>query len=394
MAHSNGRIYIDPNTTGVEIADLQQVLGRGTGDLGLLCSDQEWYLDHIDPVTQEPVYLLRPVNRINKWAKYKPVKQSGLDFASQRNADFTWKDTANWWKAYNEQCGLTFDTYESIGANTIATTGFFHDLLAGLLSWGYEPPTGGINQYPFRMFDFLQYDHNAPKPVTGVFDNLQLYGGGKLTVQLDTAKDSNGFGIEPKDLVINNSAVSGWYVGILIWKSNSLFSYAFSDDTIGNGADSVEFTGMTNFQGSVTIVPFLSSVRWNQGGAVLSGTFISCDVAPAQVTIAAEQQHSVTMTIDAHWTGNLHGRVEYVVNIINNTGSQISVNNFKVSLYDGYQSIDNPVKNITIPAGDPHEERGVFIVQTYDASLTYEVVVASSRTEVNGRKEVDEPRNS
>ena len=73
MAHSNGRIYIDPNTTGVEIADLQQVLGRVTGDLGQLCSDQEWYLDHIDPVTQEPVYLLRPVNRINKWAKYKPV---------------------------------------------------------------------------------------------------------------------------------------------------------------------------------------------------------------------------------------------------------------------------------------------------------------------------------
>lgn len=46
MAHQNGRIYIDTNTTphkGVEIADLQQVLGRGVNDLGLLCSDQEWY---------------------------------------------------------------------------------------------------------------------------------------------------------------------------------------------------------------------------------------------------------------------------------------------------------------------------------------------------------------
>lgn len=47
MANQNGRIFIDTSTTpnkGVEIADLQRVLGRGTGDLGLLCADQEWYL--------------------------------------------------------------------------------------------------------------------------------------------------------------------------------------------------------------------------------------------------------------------------------------------------------------------------------------------------------------
>lgn len=70
MANSNGRIFITTTggvTYGVEIADLQQVLGRGVNDLGLLCSDQEWY-------DNNGVQALRPVNRINKWAKYKPIK--------------------------------------------------------------------------------------------------------------------------------------------------------------------------------------------------------------------------------------------------------------------------------------------------------------------------------
>ena len=93
MAHSNGIIYIDTTTTphkGVEIADLQQVLGRGTGDLGLLCSDQEWYDNGGTPA-------LRPLNppRINKWAKYKPSKSAhgpGITTDAMRkaiNQDFT-----------------------------------------------------------------------------------------------------------------------------------------------------------------------------------------------------------------------------------------------------------------------------------------------------------------
>lgn len=389
MAHENGIIKVDPETTGLEIADIQQVLGTADGDLGLLCSDQTWDKN----VT--PNVIIR-ANRTNKWAKFKPVKQSGLDFGSQRNADFTWKTTANWWKAYNGQCGLTFTTYNSLGTNTLANTGFLHDLLAGLLSWGYEPPTGGINQYPYRIFDFNYYDHLAPKPVSGVYDNLRIYGGGKLTVQLDEGRAGEDLGIQMDDLVVGNSPVSGWYVGVLIWSSNSQFTFAFSEDTIGSGGVSVEFSNMTPYGGrSATIVPFLSSVRANQGLDPGAGTFISCDTAPQIVTIGAEVP-DVTMTIDAQWRTTLHARVGYAVNIINNTGTQVTITNLVIALYDGYQNVDTKnIGSITIPAEEPHEESGVLLLQlAYDPTATYEVVVSSSRPEVNGRKEVDEPRNS
>lgn len=381
MANENGIIKVDTTSTGVEIADIQAVLGSSKNDIGQLVLANDAFNNPL----------------VNKWAKYKPVKQSGLDFASQRNADFTWKTTATWWKAYNGQCGLTFTTFNSLGTNTMSTSGtFFHDLLAGLLAWGYERPTGGINQYPFRFFDFNYYSHYAPKPVSGVYDNLRLYGGGKLTVQLDESRAGEDLGIQLDDLTISNSSVGGFYVGVLIWRSNSQYTFAFSENTIGgNGSIDVEFTNMTPYGGqSATIVPFLSSVRSNQGVDPGAGIFLSCDVAPQSVTIGAEVP-DVTMTIDAQWRDAFHVRVGYVVNIINNTGTQVTVNNLVITLYDGYQNIGTKsIGSITIPAGEPHEESGVFLVQNYDASLTYEVVVSSSRTEVNGRKEVDEPRNS
>ena len=404
MAHSNGRIYIDTTTTphrGVEIADLQQVLGRGTGDLGLLCSDQEWYDTGNLDGQGNPIYALRPVNRINKWAKYKPVKQSGLDFASQRNSDFTWKSTANWWKAHNGQCGMSFTTFSQlyVSNDPFNVNSFLRKLKDGDLQWTYEAPTGGINQYPFRMFDFLQYDHNAPKPVSGVYDNLQLYDNGKLTVQLDESRAGESLGIQLSDLVINNASTDNWYVGMLIYKNDNLFQFAFSTQTIGNGGNSVEFTGMTNFAGQVTIVPFLSSVRSDQGTDPGAGTFLSCDVAPQTVTIRAEQQNIVTMTIDAQWKYALPGPVSYDVRIINNSGATISVANMVIALYDG--DPDNggvrveykpTIETFNMSNGTVHDESGTFNNQNYDPTKTYYVVVSSSRSEVNGKKDVEQFR--
>ena len=379
MANENGIIFIDASETphiGISVSDCQTVFGTSRNTFG-------------DVITNEG---------INKWAKYKPIKRSGLHFSDQINADFTWKDTATWWKGTDGQCGLTFTTFNSLGTNTMSTSvTFFHDLLAGLLSWGYERPTGGINQFPFRRRDFNYYYHNAPKPIAGVYDNLRIYGGGKLTVQLDDARAGADLGVQMDDITIGNSPVSGFYVGVLIWRSNSQYTFAFSESTIGGvGNLEVEFTNMTAYGGqNATVVPFLSSVRSSQGIDPGAGIFLSCDAAPQIITVGAEVP-DVTMTIDAQWMETLHVRVHYAVNIINNTGSQITVNNLVIALYDGSQNVDtDTIGSVTIPANTAHEESGVlFLQQAYDASLTYEVVVSSSRSEVNGREEVNEPRNS
>ena len=325
---------------------------------------------------------------VNKWAKYKAVKMTGLSYASQLDSNHEWMSTADWWKGYNGQCGLTFTTYAALGA---PSSGFLAQLLAGALAWGYDRPAGGT--YPLRAFDFIQYYAAAPKPVTGVYDNLRLYGGGKLTVQLDETRAANDLGIQLSDLVIGNAAVSGWYVGVLIWRSNSQYTFAFSTDTIGNGVSSVEFTGLTSYGGqSVKIVPFLASKRANQGVDPGAGVYLSCDVAPQTVTVQAEVVAVVT-TIDAQWNDALHGRVRYVVNVINNTASAFTASNMVIELNDGSHNINTrSIGSISIPANSNQEYSGVFIVAAYDPAKTYKLVVTSSSSYVSGQKVVDEYR--
>lgn len=376
MAHTNNLIYVDTSGSipvGVSIYDIQSVLGSSLNDIGRLITE----------------------GGINKWAKYKPIKRAGLQFNDQLDTDFTWKSTATWWKGTNGQCGMTFATFNSLGSNTISTANtFLYELISGNLGWGYERPTGGVNAFPFRFFDFNQYDHSAPKPVSGVYDNLQLYGGGKLTVRLDEGRAGDARGVQLSDLNIGNLDAGGFYVGILIYKSASQFTFAFSENTIGGvGEISVEFTGMTAYGGqSVQIVPFLSSVRSSQGIDPGSGVFLSCDVAPQTVTIGAEVQQVVT-TIYAQWRDSLHGRVHYDVNIINNTTSAITVTNIRISLYDGYQDNDyDTVASVTIPARSAQSYSGTLMPTAYDPDKAYTVKVTSDHSGVSGEVSVDDPR--
>ena len=376
MANENGIIFIKASVTphiGISVADCQAVFGTARNTFG-------------DVITNEA---------INKWAKYKPIKRSGLSFPDQINADFTWKSTADWWKGTDGQCGLTFTTYSGLGSSSIATAGFLHDLLAGGLSWGYVRPTGGINAFPFRRRDFNYYDHNAPKPVSGVYDNLQLYGGGKLTVQIEENRAANGYGLSLSDLTIGNSSVNGWYVGVLIWLDSSHYTFAFSADTIGNGGShNIEFTGMTGYGGhNVTIVPFLSSVSWAQGQDLGGGTFLSCDVAPQTYAIRAEADPIAT-NVSAYWETSFHVRVSYAVTIDNNTGAQITINNLRISLYeDNVEVAYKPNRDITIAVGGQWAESSVLLFNyAYDSNKNYTVRVTATSHSIDKSVPVDDPR--
>lgn len=349
---------------------------------------------------------------INKWAKYKHVIRPELHFSRQINSDFTWKTKQQiealgetpWWLGTNGQCGLTFQTYNSLGTNTIGTSGFFYNLLkttpSWALAWGYERPTGAIGTDPFRYRDMNYYYHAAPKPVEGVFDNLKLVDSGNgttynLTVQLDETRAQDSLGLQLSDLEIGGSAVSGWYIGILLYKSNSKFTYAFSSNTIGDGDLSVSFSGLdAGYAGNAKIVPFLASKKSNyQGTDPGNGTYLSCDVAPQDVTIGIADTN-VTTTIYAQWKAN--GLARYAVNIINNSGSQVSISSMVIALYDQSQNVDtDTVLNATIPAHSNREFSGTLDPGTYDATKRYEVVVATNPT-VSGvdgaRADVEFPR--
>ena len=361
---------------GIMTLPFTKIAAGGQGDLQLA-------VGRTDLSSQEELFMY---GNINKWAKYKPVKNTDDTYASQLDANGEWKSTADWWKGRDGQCGLTFTTYPALGS---PSSGFLAALLAGSLGWGYDRAAA---PWPRRAYDFVQYWAYAPKPVEGVYDSLQLYGGGQLRVQLNENR-GNALGLQLSDLTINGSPAGGWYVGILIYKSASQWTFAFSSNPVGGVGDlNVDFSGMTSFAGAVTIVPFLSSVRAGQGIDPGAGIFISADVAPQAATIQPEVV-AVTMTINAQWRDALHGRVHYDVNVINNTYSTFTASNMLIALYDGYQNINTrSVGAISIPARSNQELSGTFVVSDYDPSKTYTLVVTSSSQYVSGSKVVDEPR--
>jgi len=140
MAHHNGIIYVDTSGSqplGVSIetlqGDVEAVLSRNESDLGLLCSDKEWYNGN-----------LRRVNVINKWAKYKPIihTEKGFVTAAQRiakNQGFVVDDST---------IGSTDSLYQR------DVTRAFNAADENDADWLYATPTGDINTSPFRIMDF------------------------------------------------------------------------------------------------------------------------------------------------------------------------------------------------------------------------------------------------
>lgn len=146
MANDGNRIYI--GSTGVEIYDLQRVLGRGVNDLGLLCSDQEW----------DGGFLVR-ANKTNKWAMCKPVRLNKLGLIDNN-------DRAS------VHCGLTPVSVPKIIAKSIFYNGGSssyteQDGLGQISEWNYNPPRGKSSNEWFRLRDFEGYDHRAIAPDSG-----------------------------------------------------------------------------------------------------------------------------------------------------------------------------------------------------------------------------------
>lgn len=115
--HSNGII-----SAPISASDPYQVLGVGIYgggyDIGYICSNKH--------------------GKINKWAKYKPVRYNVI----------TTESLKEWYRAQTGDCGLEF-----------SKTDYLSDYKSGN-AFAYKPPTGG-DAAPFRLLDFEGYDHKA-----------------------------------------------------------------------------------------------------------------------------------------------------------------------------------------------------------------------------------------
>lgn len=123
----------DPDQ-GVSIYDVQRALGRGVSDLGLLCSDREWYNNS-----------LRSVNKINPYAKYKPVRYPTLSTPTDAQRKV-----------------INYGIKAPVASGNPADT--------KLTAWEYQRPRGkgggenGANEW-YRLLDFENYCSRATSPI-------------------------------------------------------------------------------------------------------------------------------------------------------------------------------------------------------------------------------------
>ena len=134
--------------------------------------------------------------RINKWAKYKPVRLAEIDTTSQLKADKTWKTPSElpagvtpWWKGTSGNCGITFAAFGDIETSLKAAIDNKTTI------WGYE----NANQF-FRLIDFNEYHHEALPPTYAVSaSTAQLKAGSTLKIMVATSID-DGYSVRFSDI--------------------------------------------------------------------------------------------------------------------------------------------------------------------------------------------------
>ena len=297
MSNSNGLITLPINIK----ADLGYVLGTGSGDLG---------------------YNIVNGN-INKWARFKPVRRTGVDYSSEMNAARTaWKDDSTWWKGIDGHCGLTVAEYTDLGEPFSASSDvFLKKLRLEQLPWNYLRPRGLANNEWFRAFDFMTYFHGAQPPIADIgatdiwLDNA--WGG---QIDWDTL-EAGPYELELSDFLIGQQDMTNYYLGILLWRSSGYYYFLTSETKFTEGGSiSIPFTASQAMVGSWNMVPFISSVQYSLGSEAQAGRYASLFGLPnTEITLHAPGT-IVSFVVFAEWNTAFNG-IAYTVYITNNDRS-------------------------------------------------------------------------
>lgn len=134
-------------------------------------------------------------SKINKWAKYKPVRYN-----------FTANRPTYWWKAVDGMCGLSVATYQVSQMSSVMTA------IENGITWEYLPPRGGTAE-PYRLNDFAGYNTDAMFPLHEPIIPGTIYATSG-TMQVNTDWEANA-----DDTVLNITDISdfsNYYFGALM----------------------------------------------------------------------------------------------------------------------------------------------------------------------------------
>ena len=239
-------------TLPIGMGDISAAVGYASGDLAMLIKN----------------------GVINKWAKYKPVRCPGLDFSGQMNAGRTeWKTNSDWWKASDGHCGLSIEEATELGS---FNSGFLYKLRTGQLPWNYLRPQGGIGAQPYRAFDFFRYKGTARPPV-GSIGATDIWLDASYNGQIDFDTNApDAYELSLGDILLNNQAMTNYYLGIVLWRSNGTYYVITSPNKFAEGGTiSIPISGAQALFGTWQMVPMISSRQYAIGSSAQSGIYTS-----------------------------------------------------------------------------------------------------------------------
>lgn len=266
MSVTNGKV-----TAPVSIADIQQVLGVNSGDLGTLCRS----------------------DKINMWAKFKPVPNTMPTYMEQWDASNSrWKtedelgNTTPWWKGRNGNYGLSFaNAIVSVSLGSHNTAAAFEDLALKIdgNANGWAMESLGSADWA-RMTDFAGYRPQSSLPFSGISaSDISATTSSEYTVFLSMRQWADT-DISQRDYILPDD-ISQYtlHMGFVIYKKteNVYNAIAWVTDTewrgmgiaIDNQSDGIKYYGDSYVESKLKegetyyILPFYASEELLQGSA-------------------------------------------------------------------------------------------------------------------------------
>lgn len=350
MSNSEGKIYIDPDSTprkGVCIGDIQTVLGSSRNDIGALIVN----------------------GNINKWAKHKPFRNSTVGFAltpTQSTPEL--RSPARIAAALAANYGLTIPKYNATNFKT-----HYSD------QWTYNKPRGSSNSEWFRFLDFDGYQHQLWQlgPVmdrgyytifNGYFGvpNSTVFAGDNIQFSLQCAEDPDG-GIEgllyPYDFLRDMQSdddLSKYYMGIALLDYQSRL-WVITGDRMDShhslyDVDASLSTTIPNnvADGALKAMPILASSQyptWDNAPGM--GYFVSLDGVYLSLTKSSSTR-ALVIDVDVQF---VNSGVTLAISMRNQTANAVTVSN----LYGFYMSMaaesNEPDDGYPAP---PYQDPGVY----------------------------------
>lgn len=307
MGHSNGVITapVDP------VADIKAVLGESSNDMGALFTSR----------------------KINLWAKYRPVSHRNLDYVSDAERE-----------ALNYGIIIPYYNLPLTLKDNIEKAGW---TLGNL-------PTGTIYS-PYRITDFIGYEHNANSPLIMLPNEQTVFtykGTTVVNIGVISPIISTRDSISIEKLKAGNVALSDMYFGIILERNASYTILTQSVKGMGTARLSIDF--LTVPSGIYNAWLFASSVPVLKMDFYESGVYIGLNqTAACKITFAAAEtarEINGRGVINAGATTAVYV-LEYTITYANKTNASTTFTYNSITILgDGVQLYYLSLADVSVPA--------------------------------------------